>query len=150
MALITLIALGIAGLFTTVLGVVHFFFPRLLDFAQAIPREGAALQPFRLGPLRYATLRSDVHGIAWVMNHAASYTLVSIGVVDLLAYRWLGSEVGRWLLLWIAGWWFLRAGSQLYMGRRRGDWWILTGFACLGIVHLVVGIWYDLFSGAVY
>jgi hypothetical protein len=148
MALITLISLGIAGLFTTVLGVVHFFFPKLLDFAQAIPREGSELLPFRLGPLRYATLRSDVHGIAWVMNHAASYTLVSIGIVDLLAYRWLGSEVGRWLLLWIAGWWFLRAGSQLYMGRRAADWWILAGFAWLGLVHLVIAIWYNLFSGA--
>ncbi len=138
---LTLIALGIAGLFTTVLGAVHFFFPILLGFAQAIPRQGSTLLPFRLGPLRYATLRADVHGIAWIMNHAASYTLVSIGIVDLLAYRWLGTEIGRWLALWIAGWWFLRAGSQLYMGRRRGDWWILAGFAWLGVVHLVVGIW---------
>jgi hypothetical protein len=64
-----------------------------------------------------------------------------VGVVDLLAYRWLGTEVGRWLLFWIAGWWFLRAGSQLYMGRRRGDWWILAGFAWLGLVHLAIGIW---------
>jgi hypothetical protein len=147
MSILTLIALAIAGVFTTVLGTIHFFFPRLLDFAQAIPREGPDLQPFRLGPLRYATLRSDVYGIAWVMNHAASYTLVSIGIIDLLAYRWLGSEVGRLLLFWIAGWWFLRAASQLYLGRRRGDWLILAGFAWLGLVHLVVGIWYDLFSG---
>jgi hypothetical protein len=137
-----LLALGVAGIFTTALGIVHFFFPKLLDFAQAIPREGEALQPFHLGFIHYATLRSDVHGIAWIMNHAASYTLVSIGLVDLLAYRWLGSEFGRWLLLWIAGWWFLRAGSQLYMGQRRGDWWILAGFAWLGAVHLVIGLWY--------
>lgn len=147
MVVLALIALGVAGVFTTALGTVHFFFPRLLDFAQAIPREGSALLPFRLGPVRYATLRSDVHGIAWIMNHAASYTLVSVGVVDLLAYRWLGGEVGRLILFWIAGWWFLRAGSQLYMGRRRGDWWILVGFAWLGVVHLVVGIWYGFFSG---
>ena len=144
---LTLIALGVAGIFTTILGIVHFFFPILLDFAQAIPREGATLLPFRLGPLRYATLRTDVHGIAWIMNHAASYTLVSIGIFDLFAYRWLGAEFGRWLVLWIAVWWFLRAGSQLYMGRRRGDWWILAGFAWLGLVHLVVGIWYDGLSG---
>jgi hypothetical protein len=138
---LTLIALGISGVFTTALGIVHFFFPLLLDFAQAIPRQGEALLPFRLGPIRYTTLRTDVHGIAWIMNHAASYTLVSIGIVDLLAYRWLGTEGGRWLALWIAGWWFLRAGSQLYMGRRRGDWWILAGFTWLGVVHLAVGIW---------
>jgi len=138
---LALIALAIAGIFTTALGTVHFFFPKLLDFAQAIPRQGAELLPLRLGPIRYATLRSDVYGIAWVMNHAASYTLVGIGIADLLAYWWLGSEGGRWLLFWIAGWWFLRAGSQLYMGRRRGDWWILAGFAWLGTVHLVIAIW---------
>ncbi len=138
---IALLALGISGLFTTVLGSVHFFFPLLLDFAQAIPRQGEDILPFRLGPLRYTTLRSDVHGIAWIMNHAASYTLVTIGILDLLAYRWLGTEFGWWLCLWIAGWWFLRAGSQLYMGRRRGDLWILVGFAWLGVVHLAVAFW---------
>ena len=141
MASMMLIALGITGVFTTVLGAVHFFFPLLLDFAQAIPRQGEPILPFRLGPLRYATLRSDVHGIAWIMNHAASYTLVTVGILDLLAYYWWGTAVGRWLTFWIAGWWFLRAGSQLYMGRRRGDWWILAGFAWLGVVHLVAGIW---------
>jgi hypothetical protein len=133
-------ALGVAGLFTLILGSVHFFFPLLLDFSQAIPRQESSgqppLKPFRLGPIRYATRRSDVYGVAWVMNHAASYTLVSIGVVDLLAYQWLGTVVGRWLGLWIAGWWFLRAGGQFYLGRRRGDWWIMAGFAWLGVVHL--------------
>jgi hypothetical protein len=138
--ILALIALGIMGVFATVLGTAHFFFPKLLDFAQAIPRQGVELNPFRLGPIRYDTLRSDVLGIAYVMNHAASYTIASIGIADLLAYRWLGSEGGRWLLFWIAGFWFLRAGSQLYMGRRRGDWWILAGFAWLGIVHLGIGI----------
>ena len=96
-------ALAIAGIFTTALGSVHFFFPKLLDFAQAIPRQGSPLLPLRLGPIRYATLRSDVNGIAWVMNHAASYTLVSIGIADLIAYCWLGSEGGRWLLSGISG-----------------------------------------------
>jgi RimJ/RimL family protein N-acetyltransferase len=56
-----------------------------------------------LGPIRYGTLRSDVFGIAYVMNHAASYTIASIGIADLLAYRWLGSEGGRWLLF--EPWW---------------------------------------------
>jgi hypothetical protein len=44
--------------------------------------------------------------------------------------------LGRLVGLWIAGWWFLRAASQLYLGHRRGDWWILLGFAWLGVVHL--------------
>jgi hypothetical protein len=130
------LALTAAGLFTVALGCLHFFFPRLLDFEEAIPREGPPLAPLRLGIIRYQTLRSDVHGIAWVMNHAASYTLVSIGVVDLAAGSWLMSPEGRPLALWIAGWWFLRAGSQLYLGRRPGDWLILLGFALLGLVHL--------------
>src|SRR5690554_2339901 len=121
---LVIFALGVAGVFTSALGIVHFFFPVLLDFAQAIPRQATEgqppLKPFRLGPIRYATQRSDVYGIGWIMNHAASYTLVSIGIVDLIAYQWLGTVAGRWLALWIAGWWFLRAGSQLYLGRRRG------------------------------
>ncbi len=133
-----LIALIICGLFTVVLGTVHFFFPILLDFEQAIPTQGALLKPFRLGPIFYKTQRRDVYGIAWVMNHVASYTLVSIGGLDLLANYWIGTPIGRWLALWIAGWWFIRATSQLYLGRRRGDWWILLGFAWLGVVHLGV------------
>jgi hypothetical protein len=112
----------------------------LLDFPVAIPRQGVPLKLFRLGPVRYATQRSDVYGIAWVMNHAASYTLVSIGIVDLMAYRWLATPIAPWIALWIAGWWFLRAASQLYLGRRRGDWLILAGFIWLGIVHMVIAI----------
>lgn len=134
------LALLAAGVFTVLLGSVHFFFPILLDFAQAIPKDGTPLRPFRLGPVCYPTQRSDVHGIAWVMNHAASYTLVGIGLVDLFASQWLGSPHGRILALWIAGWWFLRAAGQLYLGRRRGDWWILGGFTVLGIVHLGAGL----------
>ena len=133
---ILLVTLPIAGIFTLALGIIHFFFPVLLDFKQAIPRQGAPIRPFQLGPLGYATQRSDVHGIAWVMNHAASYILVSIGLVDLFAYRWIGHPLGSVLGLWIAVWWFLRAGSQLYLGRRRGDWLILAGFSTLGLLHL--------------
>lgn len=132
------IALQLAGVFTLVLGTVHFFFPRLLDFAHAVPKQGPPLRPFRLGPLRYATQRSDVHGIAWVMNHAASYTLVSIGLLDLFAGSWLDAPYAWLLGLWIAGWWFLRAASQLYLGTRRGDWLIVAGFTGLGLLHLGV------------
>ncbi|MBX3013515.1 MAG: hypothetical protein KF832_18490 [Caldilineaceae bacterium] len=135
MWILAIVALAVAGLFTLLLGSAHFFFPRLLDFDQAIPRQGTPLRPFRLGPLRYATQRSDVYGIAWVMNHAASYTLVSIGLVDLLGWLWLGSSVGRILAWWIAGWWLIRAASQFYLGQRRGDWWIAAGFTWLALVH---------------
>jgi hypothetical protein len=128
------------GLFTLGLGTVHFFFPRLLDFEHAVPREGPPLAPLRLGPLRYATTRSDVRGIAWVMNHAASYVLVSIGLLDLLGAGWLASPAGRPVAFWIAGWWFLRAASELYLGRRLGDWLALIGFASFGLVHLALGL----------
>lgn len=136
-ALVTLaiLALIISGLFTVALGTAHFFFPILLDFDKAIPRQGVPLRPFKLGPIHYATKRSDVYGIAWVMNHAASYTLVSIGIVDLASWFWFGTTTGRLLAVWIAVWWFLRAASQFYLGQRRGDWWIAAGFAWLGIVH---------------
>ncbi len=131
-------ALYITGIFTLVLGSVHFFFPRLLDFKNAIPKDGTPIKPFRLWFIRYPTTRSDVYGIAWVMNHAASYTLVSIGLLDLFWMTWLATPPGKLLSLWIAGWWFIRAGSQLYLGKRHGDYWILAGFALLGIIHLLV------------
>lgn len=136
-------ALVICGVFTLSLGLVHFAMPVLLDFRAAIPRDDPelkVLKPLRLGRLRYATLRSDVYGIAWVMNHAASYVLVTIGVLDLAAVRWLETDAGRLLALWIAGWWLLRAGSQLYLGRRRGDWLILAGFLLLAAVHLLAAL----------
>lgn len=130
----------LAGLFTLALGTAHFFFPRLLDFEHAIPRQGDPIRPFHLGPIHYQTQRSDVHGIAWVMNHAASYVLVSVGLLDMFAGRWLLSPAGQAFAFWIAGWWFLRAGSQLYLGRRRGDWLILTGFGGLGVLHVLLGL----------
>jgi hypothetical protein len=141
MRILLLVALAICGVFTLVLGSAHFFFPILLDFKKAIPKDGSPIKPFKLWFIRYATKRSDVHGIAWVMNHAASYTLVSIGVVDLVAFLWLGTTVGTILGLWIAGWWFIRAGSQLYLGRRKGDWRVLVGFAWLGVVHVGAVVW---------
>jgi len=136
----TVAALGIVGIFSLALGSVHFFFPKLLDFEHSIPKDGPPIRPFRLGPIRYPTKRSDVHGIGWVMNHATSYVLVSIGVFDLAAYLWLGTPTGRLLSLWIAVWWLIRAGSQFYLGKRKGDWWIAAGFAWLGVVQGVAVI----------
>jgi hypothetical protein len=70
------------------------------------------------------------------MNHAVSYALVSIGVVDLLAARWLSAWFAPYLLAWIAGWWFLRAATQRHMGSRPGDWAVAVGFALIGAFHL--------------
>jgi hypothetical protein len=130
--------LYVTGLFTLLLGIAHFFFPALLDFRTAIPVEGAALRPFRLLFIRYTTQRSDVHGIAWVMNHAASYTLVTVGLLDLLWRCWIDSPLRMIVCVWIAGWWVLRAGSQLYLGQRRGDWLIISGFASFALLHLLI------------
>jgi hypothetical protein len=136
MPLLLRLALALTGVFSLTLGAAHFFFPILFDFEHAVPKTGAPLKPFRLLAMRYATQRSDVHGIAWVMNHAASYGLVSIGALNLY-WAATGSTV-PWLAAWAAGWWFLRAASQLYLGRRPGDWFILLGFAALGVLHIII------------
>jgi hypothetical protein len=130
------IAFNFAGIFSLILGILHFFFPLLLDFRNAIPKTGDPIKPFRLGSIRYGTQRSDVYGIAWVMNYATSYVLVTIGLLDLFSAAWLHTAWGDLLTIWIAGWWFLRAGAQLYLGRRRGNWLILAGFSLLGIIQL--------------
>ena len=76
------------------------------------------------------------------MNHTASYALVLIGLVDLLAAGWLrATPAGHIAALTVAGFWLLRAGTQLTVGRRLGDWIILGWFAVLGLLHsaLVLG-----------
>jgi hypothetical protein len=132
----------LAGAFTLCLGGLHIFLPLLLDY-RAVVLDGDAARkpprPFRLWPARYVVTLADRYGIIWVMNHAASYVLISIGLLDLLAAGWLRTELGRLVALWIAGWWFVRALSQLYLGRRAGDWAILAWFAALGAIHL--GVW---------
>lgn len=125
-----------SGAFTVALGTVHFFMPVLFDFKTAIPRDGSPIAPFRLFFFSYPTARSDVHGIAWVMNHAVSFTLVTLGVVDLFAGRWLGTPGGVFVGIWAAAFWALRAGSQLYLGRRRGDFLVMGWFAALAALHL--------------
>jgi len=131
-------ALALSGVFSLTLGAAHFFFPLLLDFEHAIPKVGGPLKPFRLWFIRHATTRADVHGIAWVMNHAASYVLVSLGLLNL--YWAFTNILNPTLALWVAGWWALRAGSQLYLGQRRGDWLVLSGFASLSVLHFVVAL----------
>lgn len=124
-----------AGVFTLLLGVIHFFIPLLLDFRTAIPAEGVPLKPFRLLFYRYQTTRNDVHGIAWLMNYCVSFVLVTIGVLDLVWQRWLTQPCGWMIAAWIAAWWFLRAACQLHLGTRRGDIVVMIWFSLLGVLH---------------
>jgi len=127
----------ISGIFSLILGIAHFFFPSLFDFRSAIPKEGPSLKPFSLMFIQYKTTREDTYGLVWVMNHAASFSIVTVGLLDVLCSRWIFSEYASALLIWITLWWLLRAGSQLYLGRRKGDWAILTGFTFLAALHVV-------------
>lgn len=133
---IQVVGFGVCGAFTVVLGLVHFTMPWLLDFDGAIPTDGEPLKPLNLLVVTYQTKRTDLRGIAQIMNHAVSYALVSIGIVDLFATRWLGEWFAPYLLAWIAGWWFLRALTQRHMGARPGDWLVAAWFALLGSFHL--------------
>lgn len=126
------------GLFTLALGIVHFFFPALLDYKNAIRDKGSEFTPFKLGFIRYKTQWSDIYGLIWVMNHAASYTIVTVGILDLLSYSWIHTNFRQTIALWIAIWWFLRAGTQFYLGSRRGDMIIASCFSFLGFVHLLI------------
>lgn len=132
--------LYITGIFGVALGGLHFFFPVLFDFSGAISRDGTSLKPFRLWFVRYNTTRQDIRGLVWVMNHFVSYNLVAYGIIDLFWRAWLPTQFGTVVCLWMAGGWFVRAASQLYMGRRAGDWLILAGFALIGVVHVIVGL----------
>ncbi len=134
------ILLMVAGCYTVILGIVHFFLPYLLDFDHAIPKDGLVLKPFRLFLYSYGTTRGDIRGIAWVMNYAVSFTLVSIGVLDLLFNFWKDFPCAKILILWIALWWVIRAFTQLYLGRRRGDWVLLIWFLSLAALHLSLAI----------
>lgn len=130
-----------AGAFTLALGAVHVVLPALLDYRSVVFDRPANWKPpraFRLWLTRYdATLR-DRYGIIWVMNFAASYVLLSVALVDLVAADWLRSDAGRGVALWIAGWWIVRAGSQFWLGRRWGDWLIIAWFLMLAALHVAV------------
>lgn len=130
--------LYLCGAFAVILGALHFFFPLLFDFRGAIPQQGDALKPFPLVIAKYNTTRDDIYGLVWVMNNAASFAILSIGLLDLFWSVWLRSTYGAGIAIWIALFYFVRAASQLAMGRRIGDWLILIAFAMLGIFHLLV------------
>jgi hypothetical protein len=136
-------ALAASGVFTVALGLMHIVIPLIMDFDHAIPTSAAAPAPLRtiaLGPIRYAVRRSDVRGIAWVMSNAASYVLITLGVLDLAAASWIGTDPGRLLAIWASGWWVLRAGGQLLLGRRWGDLAVAAWFAGLAGIHAAAAL----------
>lgn len=132
--------LAATGLGTLALGVLHGVIPRLIDVEHAVPPLAAPLRPLPVLGARYRTRREDVLGVIWVSNNAATYVLLTLGIADLLASRWLGTDGGRLLALWAAGWWVIRAGSQLAFGRRAGDWAFVAAFGIAALIHVVAAV----------
>jgi hypothetical protein len=131
-----------AGAFTIVLGVVHVGIPSILRFSDAIGVDGdqPGLGQVRMPGIKYNLKRADLRGIAWVMSNAASYVLVSVGIIDL---AWVSDWRGIPLPIgaaWVAGWWAVRSGGQLLVGRRIGDVAITAWFACLAALHVAIAI----------
>jgi hypothetical protein len=131
------ISLYAAGVFAVLLGFLHFTFPKRFGFLAALPTDGAAVPPFRLLFYRYDMKRSDLLGVIYVMNHCVSYTILALGLFDLFNSRWLNTSPGSLVAGVIAGFWFVRAGTQFYLGRRRGDWFVFTLFTLLAALHIV-------------
>jgi len=123
------------GVFAVILGVLHFTFPRRFGFLELLAGDQPAPPPFRLGPYRKDLSRSDVLGVVYVMNHCASFVILSIGAFDLCAPLWLGASAGAVASLWAAGFWWVRAVAQVHVGRRRGDWLVMAFFTALGVVQ---------------
>jgi hypothetical protein len=135
--------LVVAGVFSLGLGLVHLVIPRLLDFDGAVGVDGRGVAPLRrlaIGRRAYQVRRTDVLGVSWIMSNAASYVLLSIGLVDLgWAAGWRGLPIVGGAL-WIGGWWAIRAGSQFVVGRRSSDVAFAAWFGALGALHLGLGL----------
>lgn len=129
-----------AGAFAVLLGILHFTFPERFGFREALSGEEPLPPVFRLGFYRYRFRRTQLFGVILIMNHCVSFTILSIGIFDLLASRWRGTTAGVWLAAWVAGFWFVRAATQFYLGRRRGDWFVVGVFSALGFVHVVAAL----------
>ncbi len=128
-----------AGIFSLGLGAVHLRIPAIVRYAAAIGADGPGARPLGTigrGRAAYDLRRQDLIGIAWVMSNAASYVLMSIGVVDLrLALGPPDPMLGP-LSGWIAGWWAVRAIGQHALGKRPIDLALAAWFWALAIVHL--------------
>jgi hypothetical protein len=134
------ILLYAAGAFSVVLGILHFTFPERFGFLAVLPADGAPVPPYRLWFYRYDMKRSDLRGIIYVMNHCVSYVIVAVGIFDVFAGRWLGTFPGALAAGTVAGFWFVRAGTQFYLGRRPGDWFVVAWFTLLGALHVVAAV----------
>ncbi len=135
MTLLTIL-LNLCGNFAVVLGLLHFTFPEKFGFAAVMPKDGVPIPPFRLAFYRYDMKCSDLRGIIYVMNHCVSYVILVSGVFDLFAQKWLGTFPGSLAACLIGGFWLVRAGTPLYLGRRKGDWFVIGWFCLLGALHL--------------
>jgi len=130
------------GLFTSVLGAAHFFFPHLFHYQRLIYAESnlqREIEPFRLGAFTYPLSLDSLYGLIWLMNNHVSFVLVSIGWVEVFYSRWLLDQA-HYLILWFAAWWLLRAGSQLLLGRTWRNWLVLLWFLSLSVLHLWIGL----------
>ena len=126
-----------AGMFSLGLGVVHVAIPVIVRFGRAIGDDAdrPPLGVIGVGRATYALRRTDLIGLTWVMSNAASYVLISIGVVDLAWAAGMNVVPIRPVAVWIAGWWALRAAGQLAIGRRPGDWVVVAWLFVLAAVH---------------
>lgn len=137
------IVLALVGVFSVGLGIWHIWVPRTFAFERAIGTDGNGafdLGSIALGPWRYRRRRRDAVGLTWVMSNAASYVLVSIGVLDIawaLGSRTIPVDVGGW---WVAGWWLIRALGQFAVGRRIADVGIALWFGALAVVHVAIAV----------
>jgi hypothetical protein len=128
-----------AGVFTVGLGLWHLRIPAIVRYRDALGDDGPGVAPLgtiSLGRLRYALRRRDLLGIAWVMSNAASFVLISVGLIDLRLALGEPESLVRPIALWIAGWWAIRAVSQHAIGRRPIDLALAAWFWLLAGVHL--------------
>lgn len=129
-----------AGSFTLALGIVHLAIPRLVGYGAALGAARSDLPTLRLLGLAYRLRPDDLIGLTWVMSNAASYVLITIGLLDLAwALGWRGLPIGLGAA-WIAGWWSVRAAGQFVLGRRTGDVLVAAWFGVLAVVHLALAL----------
>jgi len=132
------ILLILCGIFAIVLGLTHIVYPQLFHYKSLIFTASnlhRQIEPFKLWPIVYPLDLKNLYGIIWTMNFHVSFVLISIGFVEIFYPQWLLSQA-RYLIIWFAAWWFLRATCQLLLGRKWYDWGILVGFAVLGAIHV--------------
>jgi hypothetical protein len=135
------VLVAFAGLGSVALGIWHLGVPVWFHARAAVERGGRRPLPHvRLAPVRYGTTARDVVAVVWVMNLAASYGLITIGIALLAAPLWAGTPGGRVVAFWIAGWWVVRAAAQIAFGRRRLDLLVMGVFAGLGALSVWLAV----------